>query len=718
MWEERWVRDSGYRRIIPRAVNGLLDKLGIAASDVEHLVFPCFFAAEHRRIAKKLGVAPENVIDNLHAVCGETGTAHPFLMMAAALDKAGPGETIVMAGFGQGCDALCFETTPAIAERPGGGFEVALAAKETTDNYLRFLKFRDLIQTEMGIRAEAPTQTATTVLWRKNAMILGLVGGCCRACGTPQFPKADICVNPDCGALHTQEDYPFADIPATVKTFTGDMLAVSVDPPAIYGMVQFEGGGRLTVDFTDCRLEDLKVGWPVRMAFKRKGVDPARGFSNYFWKAVPQPLTDAKDEIRFDGRVAIVTGAGGGLGRAYALELARRGAKVVVNDLGGARDGAGAGSAAPAEAVVAEITAAGGEAVANFDSVATAEGGAAIVEAALAAFGTVDIVINNAGILRDKSFAKMTPENWQAVVDVHLSGAFHVTRPAFAVMKAKGYGRVVMTTSAAGLYGNFGQTNYSAAKLGLVGLMHTLKLEGARYGIKVNTIAPLAASRLTADVMPADLYAQMKPEFVVPMTLFLCAEECPVSGNIYNAGMGFFNRAAVVTGPGTVVRGAGDYPSVEEVAAAMDRIATLEDGKIYGQLNDQLADVLSAFDASADDGVTGPGDGGRGGMTVAQVFEAMPAAFRPEAAAGVSVVFQYRISGEDGGDWHCVVDDGQCQVLSGQHERPTCTLLMAAPDFLAMRAGRLPPMQAFNTGKLRIEGDIMKSQLIEKLFKR
>jgi putative sterol carrier protein len=234
----------------------------------------------------------------------------------------------------------------------------------------------------------------------------------------------------------------------------------------------------------------------------------------------------------------------------------------------------------------------------------------------------------------------------------------------------------------------------------------------------VNTIAPLAASRLTADVMPADLYAQMKPEFVVPMTLFLCAEECPVSGNIYNAGMGFFNRAAVVTGPGTVVRGAGDYPSVEEVAAAMDRIATLEGGKTYAQLNDQLADVLSAFDAPADDAVAGPGDGGRGGMSVAQVFEAMPAAFRPEAAAGVSVVFQYRISGEDGGDWHCVVDDGQCQVLSGRHERPTCTLLMAAPDFLAMMAGRLPPMQAFNTGKLRIEGDIMKSQLIEKLFKR
>ncbi|MDJ0856402.1 MAG: 3-oxoacyl-[acyl-carrier-protein] synthase III C-terminal domain-containing protein, partial [Desulfobacterales bacterium] len=325
MWEERWLRDAGYRRIIPEAVNGLLDKLGIAATEVDHLVFPCFFKAEHRRIAKELGVAPENVIDNLHAVCGETGTAHPFLMMAAALDTARPGDTIVMAGFGQGCDALCFEATPAIAALPArNGFEGALAAKETTDNYLRFLKFRDLIQTEMGIRAEAPTQTAATVLWRKNAMILGLVGGRCEACGTPQFPKTDICVNPECGALHTQEDYPFADIPAKVKTFTGDMLAVSVNPPAIYGMVQFEGGGRLTADFTDCRLEDLRIGLDVRMAFKRKGVDPERGFSNYFWKAVPQPSTQTAEAIRFDGRVAIVTGAGGGLGRAYALELARR----------------------------------------------------------------------------------------------------------------------------------------------------------------------------------------------------------------------------------------------------------------------------------------------------------------------------------------------------------------------------------------------------------
>ena len=207
-----------------------------------------------------------------------------------------------------------------------------------------------------------------------------------------------------------------------------------------------------------------------------------------------------EDQIRFDDRVAIVTGAGAGLGRVYALELARRGAKVVVNDLGGGRDGSGEGSSSPADKVVDEIKASGGDAVANYDSVATAEGGENIVKSALDAFGTVDILINNAGILRDKSFLKMEPENWHIVLDVHLSGAYNVSRPAFAAMKDKGYGRILMTTSAAGLYGNFGQTNYTAAKMGLVGLMNTLKLEGQKYGIKVNTIAPVAASRLTEDI--------------------------------------------------------------------------------------------------------------------------------------------------------------------------------------------------------------------------
>ncbi len=295
--------------------------------------------------------------------------------------------------------------------------------------------------------------------------------------------------------------------------------------------------------------------------------------------------------IRFDERVAIVTGAGGGLGRAYALELARRGARVVVNDLGGARDGSGKGAAGPADQVVAEIKAAGGQAVANYDSVATPEGGQAIVDCALAHFGRLDILINNAGILRDKSFGNMEPENWRAVLDVHLNGAYHVSRPAFAAMRENKYGRILMTTSAAGLYGNYGQTNYAAAKMGLVGLMNVLKLEGEKYGIKVNTIAPLAASRLTEDILPPDLFAKMKPEYAVPMALFLCSEQCPVSGNVYNAGMGFYNRAAMVTGSGKVPAAGGRIPTLEEVRDGIAAIAALDKGKEYGQLTEQLMDV-------------------------------------------------------------------------------------------------------------------------------
>ena len=228
------------------------------------------------------------MVDNLHAVCGVTGAAHPLVMLVRALEEARPGERIVVAGFGQGSDALCFEVTERIGDLPPRtGISGSLANGRTSDNYLKFLKFRDLIITEEGIRAEAPSQTAMTTLWRKRKMILGLVGGRCTVCGTPQFPKTDVCVNPECGAFHSQEDYEFADVPAVIKSFTGDMLAVSVNPPAIYGMVQFEGGGRFMADFTDCELDDLAVGMPVRMVFRIHHVDRERGFTGYFWKATP-----------------------------------------------------------------------------------------------------------------------------------------------------------------------------------------------------------------------------------------------------------------------------------------------------------------------------------------------------------------------------------------------------------------------------------------------
>jgi NAD(P)-dependent dehydrogenase (short-subunit alcohol dehydrogenase family) len=275
--------------------------------------------------------------------------------------------------------------------------------------------------------------------------------------------------------------------------------------------------------------------------------------------------------ISFDGKVAIVTGAGGGLGRAHALELARRGARVVVNDLGAAVDGSG-GSSKAANDVVAEIEALGGKAIANGGSVSDREGAQSIVRDAVQAFGTVDILINNAGILRDKSFAKMPLDDFELVLKVHLLGSVYCTQAAWPIMAAKNYGRVVMTTSSSGLYGNFGQSNYGTAKMGLVGLMNTLKLEGERKGIRVNTIAPVAATRMTADLgMPEEVFQALKPELVTPAVLYLCSDDAP-SGTIVEAGAGYFAKVQVVESKGVHL---GPAATVEDVAGAFDRIADM-----------------------------------------------------------------------------------------------------------------------------------------------
>ena len=258
-------------------------------------------------------------------------------------------------------------------------------------------------------------------------------------------------------------------------------------------------------------------------------------------------------DLGFDGKVAIITGAGGGLGRQHALLLAQRGALVVVNDLGGNIDGTG-GDASAAQKVVDEIKAAGGEAVADHNSVATPEGGAAIVKTAVDTFGRVDIVINNAGILRDKSFHNMSPDLMNPVFDVHLKGAFHVTQPAWVLMREQGYGRIISTSSAAGIFGNFGQTNYGAAKLGLVGFTRVLAVEGAKYNIKANAIAPLALTRMTEDLMGA-LADKLDPSQVSPIVAWLAHEDCPVSGQVYSVGGGrvanvFFGETQGYTKPG------------------------------------------------------------------------------------------------------------------------------------------------------------------------
>ena len=265
--------------------------------------------------------------------------------------------------------------------------------------------------------------------------------------------------------------------------------------------------------------------------------------------------------ISFEGRVAIVTGAGGGLGRAYALELARRGARVVVNDLGGARDGSGSSDAAAK--VVEEIEAAGGIAMANGASVTDAEQVEAMVAAATEAWGGVHILINNAGILRDKSFAKMTIEEFRAVVDVHLLGSAICTKAVWETMRAQAYGRILMTSSSTGLYGNFGQANYGAAKLGLAGFAKTLHLEGAKYNVRVNTIAPTAATRMTQDIFPPELLALFNPDNVVPAALYLVSEDAP-SNMIVGAGGGVVQAAYVTLTPGYALP--QGRRTVEEVA--------------------------------------------------------------------------------------------------------------------------------------------------------
>ena len=252
--------------------------------------------------------------------------------------------------------------------------------------------------------------------------------------------------------------------------------------------------------------------------------------------------------IRFDGKVAIVTGAGAGLGRIYALELAARGAKVVVNDFGGARDGTGSSTEA-ALAVVEEVRKAGGTAIANGANVADFEQVEALVKQTMEAFGRVDILINNAGILRDKSFSKMEIADIKAVFDVHVMGSFNCTKAVWEIMRAQGYGRIVMTTSSSGMYGNFGQANYGAAKMALIGLMNALTQEGRKYNIKVNTVAPAAATRMTTDILPEAVLKRMQPERVAPATLFLCSEEAPSKTIIAAAGGAFAAGTVVETKP-------------------------------------------------------------------------------------------------------------------------------------------------------------------------
>ncbi|MDF1562253.1 MAG: SDR family oxidoreductase [Deltaproteobacteria bacterium] len=300
-------------------------------------------------------------------------------------------------------------------------------------------------------------------------------------------------------------------------------------------------------------------------------------------------------DVRFDDKVVLVTGAGGGLGRSHALLFAKHGAKVVVNDLGGSLQGEGSGET-PAQKVVEEIEAAGGKAVANYDSVSEQAGAEAMVKAAVDTFGRLDVVINNAGILRDTSFKKMDHDAFDAVLNVHLKGSFNVTKAAWPLFLEQGYGRVIMTSSAAGLYGNFGQTNYAAAKAGLIGMGQTLAQEGAKYNIHTNIIAPFAKSRMTETILPPEVLEHLDPNLVSPLVAWLCSDECTSNGQVYEVGAGLVTRLRWArTGPFAVVAKEGLTP--EQVRDNWETIESMEGHTVCETIQDSLGQFMKHIKA-------------------------------------------------------------------------------------------------------------------------
>lgn len=287
-WEERWVRDEGYGKLVPLAIRALLEKTGVSGADIAHFVLPCPFPGLDRQLASRCGVDSGRVRDNLGGVVGDTGAAHALLMLAHALEEAGPNETILVAQFGQGCDAILLRTTSRVERlRQTSAVAGALARGKPETNYLKYLAFNGLIELEKGMRAEIDRKTALSVLYRKNDMLLGLVGGQCRVCGTAQFPRTRICVNPNCGAVDSQAPYSFAEREGTVLSWSADFLTYTMAPPNHYGMITFAEGGRLMADITDVDQGDVESGRGVRMVFRIKDFDEKRGFRRYFWKATP-----------------------------------------------------------------------------------------------------------------------------------------------------------------------------------------------------------------------------------------------------------------------------------------------------------------------------------------------------------------------------------------------------------------------------------------------
>lgn len=286
-WEERWIRDEGMERFIPATIEGVTKKYGLKVSDFAKIIYPCPYEAARKKIAKKLGLDDQRLEPTMMDKIGNTGTPHSLLMFLSALEKSKPGDKLLVVSFGNGCDALLFSVTDKIKEYTGKEtMQKQLGRRNELTNYQKYIVFRGLGQADFGLRSEEDIWTRWTLLWR-NRKVFGLVGTRCKACGTPQYPPQRVCVNPACGAIDQMEDYPFAQRNARVFNYTGDLLAATFDPPGIHGQVDFEGGGRYWFEFTDCSLDEMRVGMPMEMSFRKKYYDGRRDIYGYFWKAVP-----------------------------------------------------------------------------------------------------------------------------------------------------------------------------------------------------------------------------------------------------------------------------------------------------------------------------------------------------------------------------------------------------------------------------------------------
>ncbi|GMR61004.1 hypothetical protein PMAYCL1PPCAC_31199, partial [Pristionchus mayeri] len=427
--------------------------------------------------------------------------------------------------------------------------------------------------------------------------------------------------------------------------------------------------------------------------------------------------------LRYDNRVAIVTGAGGGLGRTYALELAKRGCKVVVNDLGGDRHGS-AGSTSMADKVVGEIKAAGGQAVANYNSV---EDGDKIVKTAIDTWGRIDIVINNAGILRDTSFVNMKEVDWDLIFKVHVKGAYSVTKAAWPYMRDQKYGRVVVTSSNAAIYGNFGQVNYSAAKHALIGFSNSLAIEGAKYNILSNVIIPTAGSRLTQTVMPDFMVDALKPEYVMPLTLYVCHESFKESGKIYEAGAQWYGTMQYYRGAGKVLQNA----TVETIHDNWKHVSCMEKPKHVATIAEQsamLMEMLGDLEAQKSSGGSSSGSSSSSGgfpsnIQSSALFQEIADGLKqdPAPAKKVNNTFTYIITdngGKELGKFTLDLKSATPSVYVGECKNGNAGVTVTVADqvFMDLASGKENPQKAFMAGKIKAKGNIMLLQKLQTIL--